>query len=113
MRVGPTACGVPCDTGQRPRRPGVSRGVAGTGWRRDARAGAVASWPTRFRQALRVQSAKRVNVQPANLRTCNVSTCEPATCQRTNLQPCNAKIPGILLAESMFGSIHTRVGPWC
>jgi len=31
IRVGHTACRVPCDTGQRPRSPGFSRGVAGTG----------------------------------------------------------------------------------
>jgi len=41
MRVGPTACGVPYDTGQRPRSP-VSRFRPHTGGSRDSCAGAVA-----------------------------------------------------------------------
>jgi len=53
MRVGPTACGVPCDTGQRPRRPGFSRFRPHTGWRRDSRSGAVAHDQSLFRQSLR------------------------------------------------------------
>jgi len=40
MRVGPTACGVPCATGPRPRRPGFSRV-----WPEPAEAGTPAPGP--------------------------------------------------------------------